>query len=72
MAKYDKNFKILCINAYENGKPLPKVEEEGIKKLSFSLTPRTIFNVILDSLFNDRGIKNQKEMNKRNGNQFRR
>lgn len=26
MAKYDKNFKLICINAYENKEPLPKVE----------------------------------------------
>ena len=26
MAKYDKNFKLLCINAYEQRKPLPKIE----------------------------------------------
>lgn len=25
MAKYDKNFKMLCINAYEKGEPLPKI-----------------------------------------------
>ena len=43
MAKYDKNFKILCINAYENGKPLPKVEEEGVIP-SFSLTHRNYIN----------------------------
>ena len=26
MAKYDKNFKLICIKAYEEGKPLPQVE----------------------------------------------
>lgn len=26
MAKYDKNFKLICIDAYENKEPLPKVE----------------------------------------------
>ena len=26
MAKYDKNFKLICIKTYEEGKPLPQVE----------------------------------------------
>lgn len=34
MAKYGKNFKLLCINEYEKGKPLPKVEGVLYRSLS--------------------------------------